>query len=148
FVGPGYPISHPGLFPFPPIDDPDPFTPQQWLTFKWRDGWGSDDFENRLAARPPAPGVPPQGQKAADRKEAWRRVQANLDRWKERLELRQKLLANGSRLDGPFFDGQPAVGKPLSFKYQLTNLNNGHNLPSGSLGAQPELWLNVALIGP
>jgi hypothetical protein len=148
FVGPGYPISHPGLFPFPPIDDPDPFTPQQWLTFKWRDGWGSDDFENRLAASPGAQEFPPEWQNAADRKEAWRRVQANLDRWKKRLELRQKLLANGSRLDGPFFDGHPAVGKPLSFKYQLTNLNNGHNLPSGSLGAQPELWLNVALIDP
>ena len=31
---------------------------------------------------------------------------------------------------------------------KLTNLNKGHNLPSGSLGAQPELWLDVALIDP
>ena len=62
--------------------------------------------------------------------------------------MRIQLLENGSRLDGPFFDGSPQVGRDFSFKYKLTNLNKGHNLPSGSLGAQPELWLNVALIDP
>jgi nitrate/TMAO reductase-like tetraheme cytochrome c subunit len=149
FIGPGYPISHPGLFPFPAVNDEDPFTPQQWLTFDWRAGWGSDDFESKLAADPSAQGkMPPEWQNLAKRKEAWRRVQANLKEWEERKALRLKLLENGSRLDGPFFDGHPAANKDLSFSYKLTNLNNGHNLPSGSLGAQPELWLNVALIGP
>src|SRR5258708_29589122 len=52
------------------------------------------------------------------------------------------------RLDGPFFKGSPQVGKDFAFDYKLTNLNKGHNLPSGSLGAQPELWLNVVLIDP
>jgi nitrate/TMAO reductase-like tetraheme cytochrome c subunit len=149
FVGPGYPISHPGLFPFPALDDPDPFTAEQWLKFNWRAGWGSDDFESKLAADPSAQGkLPPEWQNPADRKKAWARVQANLVRWKERLELRLKLLENGSRLDGPYFTGPREVGKALSFNYKLTNLNPGHNLPSGSLGAQPELWLNVALIDP
>jgi hypothetical protein len=149
FIGPGYPISHPGLFPFPAVNDEDPFTPQQWLTFDWRARWGSDDFESKLAADPSAQGkMPPEWQNLAKRKEAWRRVQANLKEWEERKALRLQLLENGSRLDGPFFDGHPAAGKDLSFSYKLTNLNNGHNLPSGSLGAQPELWLNVALIGP
>jgi hypothetical protein len=62
--------------------------------------------------------------------------------------MRLKLLEDGSKLDGPFFDGPLKVGQDLSFKYKLKNLNKGHNLPSGSLGAQPELWLNVALIDP
>jgi hypothetical protein len=62
--------------------------------------------------------------------------------------MRKALLENGSRLDGPFFDSHPAAGKALTFNYKITNLNPGHNLPSGSLGAQPELWLNVALIDP
>ena len=35
-----------------------------------------------------------------------------------------------------------------SFSYRITNTNPGHNLPSGSLGAQPEIWLNVALVAP
>ena len=30
----------------------------------------------------------------------------------------------------------------------MTNINPGHNLPSGSLGAQPEMWLNVVLMDP
>jgi hypothetical protein len=79
---------------------------------------------------------------------AWRIVVENLGRWEERKQMRLQLLEKGSRLDGPFFDGKPAVGKALGFNYKLTNLNKGHNLPSGSLGAQPELWINVSLTGP
>lgn len=143
FVGPGYPISHPGLFPFR-RDDP-PFTPQQWLKFDYRAKWGSDAFE---ASVPTSTAFPPEWQNAADRKKAWVIVQENLARWRDREEQRLKLMETSSRLDGPFFDSPPAVGKTFSFNYKLTNLNKGHNLPSGSLGAQPELWLNVALIDP
>lgn len=146
FVGPGYPISHPGLFPFSMEESP--FTPQQWLRFDYRAKWGSDDFENKAAAAPGSYSFPPEWQKAADRKVAWRKVQENLARWGERREQRRQLLENASRLDGPFFEGRPAAGKTFSFTYKLTNLNKGHNLPSGSLGAQPELWLNVSLIDP
>jgi hypothetical protein len=144
FVGPGYPISHPGLFPFRKEDTP--FTPQQWLTFDYRAGWGSDAFESSVAAS--SAKFPPEWQNAADRKTASRIVQENLARWEDRKRMRIALLEGGSRLDGPFFDSTPKAGKALAFRYKLTNLNKGHNLPSGSLGAQPELWLDVALIGP
>ncbi len=147
FVGPGYPISHPGLFPMRMEESP--FTPQQWLTFNYRAGWGSDDFESKLAAGGAgAPAFPAEWQDAAKRRQAWGIVQENLGRWRDREQLRLKLMENASRLDGPFFKGSPQAGKSFSFDYKLTNLNNGHNLPSGSLGAQPELWLNVVLIDP
>ena len=146
FVGPGYPISHPGLFPLPLVESR--FSPQQWLKFDYRAGWGSDAFENKIAAAPGTATFPPEWQNPADRKAAWATVQANLARWEDRKKLRIQLLENGSRLDGPFFDGTPQTGKTFSFNYKLTNLNKGHNLPSGSLGAQPELWLDVALIDP
>ena len=42
----------------------------------------------------------------------------------------------------------PRVGKDLAFSYKIKNINTGHNLPSGSLGAQPQIWVNVALIDP
>jgi nitrate/TMAO reductase-like tetraheme cytochrome c subunit len=142
FVGPGYPISHPGLFPF--RREESPFTPQQWLTFDYRAGWGSDAFERSV----PAATFPAEWQNAADRKKAWAIVQENLGRWKDREQQRLKLMESASRLDGPFFDSSPAAGKTFAFHYKLTNLNKGHNLPSGSLGAQPELWLNVVLIDP
>ena len=144
FVGPGYPISHPGLFPIPLT--PSRFTPQQWLTFDYRARWGSDEFEQSAAAGTTK--FPPEWQNAADRKDAWGTVEANLKRWEDRKKMRADLLENGSRLDGPFFNGPLKVGQELTFNYKLTNLNKGHNLPSGSLGAQPELWLNVVLIDP
>ena len=144
FVGPGYPISHPGLFPF--RLDESPFTPQQWLTFNYRDKWGSDAFESSGGAG--AAKFPPEWQDPAKRRVAWKIVEENLERWYERKQQRLKMLEGGSRLDGPFFDGSPQAGRALSFNYKLTNLNKGHNLPSGSLGAQPELWVNVALIDP
>ena len=147
FVGPGYPISHPGLFPLRREDSP--FTPQQWLTFDWRAGWGSDKFESNLAAFPGSVKIPPEWQNAADRIRAWVIVQENLGRWREREQQRLNLMEGASRLDGPYFDSKPpTAGKTFSFHYILTNLNKGHNLPSGSLGAQPELWLNVVLIDP
>lgn len=143
FVGPGYPISHPGLFPIPLI--PSRFTPQQWLTFDYRAKWGSDEFEGKVGADFK---FPTEWQNAADRKEAWGVVVTNLARWDERKKMRIELLEKGSKLDGPFFTSPLKLGQDFSFNYKLTNLNKGHNLPSGSLGAQPELWLNVALIDP
>lgn len=146
FVGPGYPVSHPGLFPI--SKEPSPFTPQQWLTFDYRADWGSKDFEAKVAASPGSHSFPPEWQDPADRKKAWQGVQINLARWKEREALREDLLEHASHLDGPFFDNPPKAGRPFSFEYKLTNLNKGHNLPSGSLGAQPQVWLNVSLIDP
>jgi len=83
-----------------------------------------------------------------DREEAWAIVQENVASLEEKKEMRRQVMENGSRIDGPFFSSNPRVGDSLSFKYVVTNTDEGHNLPSGSLGAQPELWLNVALIDP
>ena len=146
FIGPGYPISHPGLFPL--SKDESPFTIQQWLTFDYRAEWGSEEFERKVAADPGSHSFPDEWQDGSTREEAWIIVQANLDRWTDREEQRLELMENASHLDGPFFESRLEVGKPLSFKYKLTSLNKGHNLPSGSLGAQPQAWLNVALIDP
>lgn len=146
FIGPGYPIVHPGLFPFR-MEEP-PFTPQQWLKFDYRAEWGSEAFEREVESSPDHFDFPEEWRNRADRETAWEIVQENLRRWKEREELRIGLLEKSSRVDGPFFDREPELGKPLEFHYRIENLNTGHNLPSGSLGAQPELWLNVSLIDP
>lgn len=144
FVGPGYPISHPGLFPL----GESAFTPPQWLKFDYRAGWGTEPFEEKVAANPAAYMFPPEWLKADDRRKAAEEVKRNYARWEERKQMRIDLLEKGSRLDGPFFQTPLRTGKTLKFDYKLTNLNKGHNLPSGSLGAQPELWFNVALTDP
>lgn len=85
---------------------------------------------------------------AGDREDAWSIVEVNLESLEEKLELRRQVMENGSRIDGPFFDSDRSVGEDLAFRYTVTNIDEGHNLPSGSLGAQPEIWLNVALVDP
>jgi hypothetical protein len=57
-------------------------------------------------------------------------------------------MENSSKVDGPYIQGAPTVGQDLAFSYNVKNINTGHNLPSGSLGAQPQLWVNVALVDP
>ena len=66
----------------------------------------------------------------------------------ERDKLRKQVMENSSQVDGPFIKGDKKVGQDLAFSYKIKNTNTGHNLPSGSLGAQPQLWVNVALVDP
>jgi hypothetical protein len=75
-------------------------------------------------------------------------IEQNLAKLDERDELRRQIMENGTDVDGPYIEGDPKVGNNLAFSYKIKNLNSGHNLPSGSLGAQPQLWVNVALVDP
>ncbi|MDX1565431.1 MAG: hypothetical protein R3236_08505, partial [Phycisphaeraceae bacterium] len=75
-------------------------------------------------------------------------IEDNLKKIEQKKKLRKAVMENGARIDGPFFEAPRGADKDLRFHYLVTNTNAGHNLPSGSLGAQPELWLNVALIDP
>lgn len=85
---------------------------------------------------------------AGDREDARAVIEDNLAALEEKRVHRQQVMSNGSKIVGPFFDEPPTAGEALEFKYVVHNIGDGHNLPSGSLGAQPEIWLNVALVGP
>jgi cytochrome c553 len=146
FVGPGYPITHPGIFPHHP--DAERFSVDTWLSFDYRAGWGSDAFEDKVSKGQVKVSFPAAWASPDDRAEAWLIVQDNLKKINEKRDLRRQLMEDGSRIDGPFFAHPPKQGDGLTFSYKVTNLDPGHNLPSGSLGAQPEIWLNVALIDP
>jgi hypothetical protein len=146
FYGPGYPIAHPGIFPINPKAAK--FDIRDWLKFDHRAGWGTQEFEDKVESGQIRADFPEPWTDRIDREEAREIVDENHERLEEKRELRRKVMENGSRLDGPFFAAPPRIGQKLAFTYRITNTNNGHNLPSGSLGAQPEIWLNVALIGP
>jgi hypothetical protein len=146
FAGPGYPIAHPGIFPH--NADAEQYSIETWLKFDFRAGWGADAFEAKVDKGEVKPKFPKEWADAVDRQEARRIVDENLKRLDEKRELRRQLMENGSNLEGPFIDGRPQAGKALKFSYKVMNINPGHNLPSGSLGAQPEIWLDVALIDP
>jgi Cytochrome c554 and c-prime len=146
FFGPGYPIAHPGIFPHNPKAEK--IKIEDWLTFDYRAGWGEADFEDKVEKKRITVKFPGPWTDRIDREEAREIIVENLERLEEKRKLRQQVMENGSRLDGPYFGSPPKLGQDLSFTYRITNLNPGHNLPSGSLGAQPEIWLNVALVGP
>lgn len=146
FYGPGYSIAHPGIFPHSIAADR--WTVPEWLEFDWRAGWGTDDFEDALDDGQFQWSFPEVWKEADDRYDAREIVDANLKKLEFKRDLRRQLLENGSQLDGPFFLKTPQAGQTLNFRYCLTNLNTGHNMPSGSLGAQPQLWLNAVLVGP
>jgi hypothetical protein len=148
FYGPGYPISHPGLFPFNPRALR--WTIKEWLTFDYRAPWGVAAWEEKLArGEVPAPAFPALWRKREDREFARYVIQQNEMLLEDKRRDRLAVMENGVRIDGPFFDSAtPRAGAPLKFRYRVTNVDKGHNLPSGSLGAQPEIWLNVALIDP
>jgi hypothetical protein len=147
FYGPGYPIAHPGVFPHHNTEGTEDWTMERWLKFDYRAKWGSDDFEAAVEAGKVKVKFPEEWSEADDRKKAWSVVEENLKLLELKKEQRRQVMDNGSRIDGPFFR-EATAGRPLRFSYRVTNTNSGHNMPSGSLGAQPEIWLNVALIGP
>lgn len=110
----------------------------------------ANEFTSEFIALKTAMGVkfPAAWVDPGDREEAWEIIQANMEELEYKKEMRLQVMENGSKIDGPFFSSEPTVGEDLDFRYKITNTDDGHNLPSGSLGAQPEIWFNVALIDP
>jgi hypothetical protein len=146
FFGPNYSIAHPGVFPF--HLKANRWSMQDWLAFDWRAGWGTDDFENRVADGEVQIEFPPVWAEADDRYDAREIIEENLAKLNRKRELRVEVMENGSRVEGPFFDSPLCRGQDIRFHYIVTNTNEGHNLLTASLGAQPQYWANVALVGP
>ena len=146
FWGPSWPVTHPGLFPINPAADQ--FTIKQWLKFDYRAGWGTEKFEDRVDEGKIHPRFPGIWKDQDNRFEARDIITENEDLLAEKYKKRQEMFHTSIGVHGPFFDSGLKVGRSLSFHYNVTNLGSGHNLPSGSLGAQPQFWLNVVLTGP
>jgi hypothetical protein len=146
FYGPGYSIAHPGIFPH--NKDALRWSTLDWLQFDYRAGWGTEEFEEMVDAGQIRIAFPPAWQEADDRYDARDIIDDNFKRLEAKKLSRRAVMENGSHVDGPFFDTPPARGQELKLHYVVTNTNEGHNMPSGSLGAQPQLWANVVLIGP
>ncbi|RUP10569.1 MAG: cytochrome C [Hyphomicrobium sp.] len=146
FIGPGYSIAHPGIFPH--NTKAQATSIEDWLQFDWRAGWGSPKFEDKVAAGKLKVKFPKRWADQSDREDAREIIDENLKKLDERDKLRREVMENSSKVDGPYIEGTPRVGADLAFSYKIKNINTGHNLPSGSLGAQPQLWVNVAVVDP
>jgi hypothetical protein len=106
------------------------------------------DFEDKVADGKVKVDFPKRWADSLDREDAREIIDENLAKLDQRDELRREVMENSSQIDGPYIEGTPRVGTDLAFSYNIKNVNTGHNLPSGSLGAQPQLWVNVALVDP
>jgi hypothetical protein len=146
FYGPGYSIAHPGVFPFNPKADR--WSMKDWLLFDWRAGWGTDAFEDAVDDGAVVVQFPEAWKESDDRYDAREIIDENLKKKQLKNQLRRQVMENGSHVDGPFFTKPRVRGQDIEFNYIVTNTNEGHNLPTASLGAQPQLWANVALINP
>jgi len=146
FYGPGYSMAHPGVFPQNPKNAE--FAMKDWLAYDYRAGWGTDQFETKLNDGKIKADFPKAWSDVEDRYAARDIIDENLAAIKTEAKIRKQLMSNGSHIDGPFFSEKPIRGEALKFNYVVKNMNRGHNMPSGSLGAQPQLWLNIALIDP
>jgi hypothetical protein len=143
FWGPGFSIAHPGVFPLNP--DANEFTPREWLAFDYQAGWGTQEFEKSLA---PGTRFPPPWDTLDDRLDGRKVIDANLARLELKRAYAVSTMEAAVDIEGPIFRGTPRAGQALTVAYRVHNISEGHNLPTGSLGAQPQLWLNVVLIDP
>lgn len=146
FYGPGYPVAHPGIFPHNPKAEK--WSMSDWLKFNYRSKWGVSDWEDEVEEGTVTAEFPEVWSDRFDREEAREIIDENLEKLQRKKKERIQVMENGSRVDGPFFSSAPQVGNSWKFSYKITNTDDGHNLPSGSLGAQPEIWVNVALTDP
>ena len=143
FWGPGYPIAHPGIFPHHPKAKQ--FTPRQWLAFDYRAGWGTEAFEGNV---PPEMTFPAPWDNTDDRRDGRKIIDENLAKIQDKRGIATMTIESALKIEGPKFQRLPRAGQRMTVSYKVSNLSEGHNLPTGSLGAQPQLWLNVALIDP
>lgn len=144
FWGPNYSMAHPGLFPH--NKDANRYTPRQWVAFEYRNGWGTPEFERTVT---PDMKFPKPWDTKDDRIDGRKVIDANLAKLQEKRAIAALTLSAGGAVDGPFMDVKPPrTFTPLKFTYKVSNISDGHNLPTGSLGAQPQMWLNAVLIGP
>lgn len=146
FFGPSNSISHPGVFPH--NEKSYRWTIDQWLEYDWRSGWGTEAFETSIAQGQLIAAFPADWKSADERRDARKVLDENFKLLEVKRASSIAVMEAGMNVDGPFFRDAPQRGNDLELHYQVSNISEGHNSPSGSLGAQPQLWLNVVLTGP
>ena len=138
FVGPDSSIIHPGIFPHNPAAQ-ELATFLEWLEFDHEAGWGTDDFEDN---RPNGYLFPDRWLEIADRYEARAIINENFDLLEKTAAKRKKLLRAGYQL-GEVVVGK-ADGKEISFRVEVRNGTNGHNVPTG-FDAERIVFLQIAV---
>lgn len=138
FAGPDYSIVHPGVFPH--NEEAARFaTLEEWLTFDWKAGWGTDAFENNL---PEDQVFPPRWSSIDDRYDARKIIDDQLALLAWARDKRHEVLANGFRIGD--VEVRQADRDGIRLDVEIKNATFGHNVPTGFIAERP-IWLRVSV---
>lgn len=139
FVGPDYSVVHPAIFPHNP-DASKMATLEEWLTFDWKAGWGTDEFEDNVADDFSFP------ERWTDDEERFTAreeiIDMNLDLLHEAEKDRRTLLRRGYTLSDITVDRADESG--IRFHVRVGNGTDGHGVPTG-FDAERLVFLRVTV---
>ena len=138
FAGPDYSVIHPGIFPHN-TDASEMATIREWLTYDYKAGWGTDEFEDNV---PEGHEFPPRWTFADDRYDAQDIINDNLQLLKEIEVQRKQVLKAAYKLGDVVVDRAGEEG--ISFKVQVRNGTDGHSVPTG-FDAERLVFLQVTV---
>lgn len=150
FAGPDYPIIHPGIFPLnakavkeeSEKDDPTAdglATIREWLTFDYKAGWGTDDFEDTVSQDYV---FPERWESIDDRFDAREIIDENLELLAWGQQQRVEILRVGYVLGDIITLNADETG--IKFKVQVRNGTDGHDVPTG-FDAERVVFLQVTV---
>ena len=138
FSGPDFSLVHPGIFPH--NQRAASFkTMREWLQFKHQAGWGTEKFESNV---PRGTRFPKAWESADDRYDAREILNEQFKLLDYARIKRLEVLRNGFILGETIVDR--ADGDGLSFRVQVRNGTDGHNVPTGFTGERL-IWLEVTV---
>ena len=138
FAGPDYSVIHPAIFPHN-AEAAEMATMREWLAFNYKEGWGTDEFEDNL---PDDYEFPPRWRAIDDRYDAREILnrQFKLLDWAE--DKRFEVLRAGYKLGDIRVTKHSRKG--LEFEIDVSNGTDGHPVPTG-FDAERLVWLQVTV---
>ncbi|MZH42517.1 MAG: cytochrome C [Nitrospinae bacterium] len=138
FAGPDYSVIHPGIFPHN-VEAQEMATMREWLQFDYKAGWGTDEFEDKVAEDMK---FPARWESIDDRYDAREILNVQFERLEWVRQKRLEVLKNGYKLADAVITRNDKDG--LAFKVKVENLTDGHNVPTG-FAAERLVFLQVTV---
>ncbi|MGY8845648.1 MAG: multiheme c-type cytochrome [Gammaproteobacteria bacterium] len=138
FAGPDYSVIHPGIFPHN-AEAQEMASMGEWLKFDHKSGWGTDEFEDKVTE---GMKFPVRWDSVDDRYDAREILNKQFEHLEFGRNLRLEVLRNGYHLGEIVTDQSSEEG--IRFKAKVSNLTDGHNVPTGFTGERL-VWLHVVV---
>lgn len=138
FAGPDYSVVHPGIFPHN-VEAAQFKTLQEWLQFRYKAGWGTDKFEDKVTD---SYRFPKAWESVDDRYDAREILEVQFKRLEKARRLRAEVLRNGFKLSD--ITVLQNTGSRLEFAVDVSSGTDGHGVPTG-FDAERLIFLQVTV---